>query len=54
VRLATLGSSSDELGMTGSTIDARQHLLKSYARLTILARDAVTRVQAGQVPFSRP
>ncbi len=52
VRLATLGSASDEPGMTGATVDARQHLLKCYARLTILARDAVTRVQARQPPFS--
>lgn len=52
VRVATLGSAGDDVGMTGATIDARQHLLKSYARLVILAREAVTRVQAGQAPFS--
>jgi hypothetical protein len=52
VRVATLGSATDDVGMTGVSIDARQHLLKCYARLTILARDAVTRVQAGQPPIS--
>jgi hypothetical protein len=51
VRVAALGSASDEMGLTSATIDARQHLLKSYARLVILAKEAVSRVQSGAGPF---